>query len=234
MIVSISQPAYLPWLGYFDRINKSDLAIVLDHVQIERRGVTHRNKILGQHGSIWLTVPIDKKGNFTSSINTITINQGVKWKNKHKETIRQCYSKVACFKDYFDDIASFYEQEWVLLNDLLMETSNYLLQTLKITTPLQYSTEMNVSGTKSDLILNLCKEVGASKYISGPFGREYLNRKVFDKANIEVLFHDYKYPRYDQSTSEFIPKLSILDLLFRYGHDSLSILSEQQKLGTKW
>ncbi len=234
MIVSIAQPAYLPWLGYFDRINKSDLAIVLDDVQIERRGVTHRNKILGLHGPIWLTVPINKKGNFTSAINAITINQDVKWKNKHKETIRQCYSKAACFNEYFNDIVSFYERDWVFLNDLLREISNYLLQSLTITTPLQYSTEMGVSGTKSDLILNLCKEVGASKYVSGPFGREYLDRKVFDKANIEVLFHDYKYPHYDQSRSEFFPNLSILDLLFRYGHSSLRILSEEQKLGTKW
>lgn len=230
MIISIAQPAYLPWLGYFDRIHKSELAIVLDHVQFERRGFTHRNKVLGQHGPLWLTIPLNKKGNYNAPINEVTINNDRDWRKKHRETIRQCYGNAPFFKDYFPGLSEIYNKEWTSLSALLRESTDFLLQSLSIETKMIRSSDMGVKGVKSELILNLSKEVGATQYISGPFGREYLEKDRFENAGIKILYHDYHNPTYNQVQPGFVDNMSVIDLLFNYGNRSLEVLSCGQEL----
>ena len=231
MIVSINQPAYLPWLGFFDRIAKSDLHILLDHVQFERGSMTNRNKILSKQGPIWLTVPLMKKNQFGLPISEIKINNTPpKWTVKHKETIRQCYSKAPFFRDYSSKILEIYDNNWTTLNELLRETITLFLDQIGIVTKIICSSELCVSGGKSKLILNLCKEVGAKSYISGPFGRDYLDIDDFERAGIEVIFHDYAHPKYSQNQDDFVPNLSVLDLIFNKGNESLSVITAGQSL----
>jgi len=233
MIVSINQPAFLPWLGFYDRIYQSDVAIVLDHVQLERGGFTNRNRIVGSNSPVWLTVPIVKKGMSKAAISDILINNNTKWRLKHQETIKQSYSKAKYFNKYYESIATIYANEYSLLNELLYDSNNVVMDMLSIKTPLLYSSKMGVGGTKSDLVLNLCREVGATQYISGPFGRDYLNLNDFEKYGIEVLFHDYKHPSYKQLNGGFEAYMSVIDLLFNQGQNALKILSQGQCLSSQ-
>lgn len=219
MIVSINQPAYLPWLGYFDRIIKSDVHIVLDNVQMEhntKTSFTNRNKIRTNQGWCWLTVPIKHpKTAEEALINHIAVND-IRWKKKHYRSIVQSYGKLEGFKVHQEWFEWFYNSDWDNLAQLLRVSTEYFLEFLSIKTSIIYSSELGVTGQKDDLVMNLCKYAGADVYLSGPFGRDYLDIEKFNNHNIEVKFHDYEHQEYSQVHGEFIPYMSIIDLLFNH------------------
>ena len=231
MIVSIMQPAYLPWLGYFDRVLQSDLLITLDHVAIsvgDRNQFVNRNRIRTAQGWCWLTVPIRHSKGGRQPINQVDVANTTRWQVKHWRSIEACYRRAP----YFDIVASalwpIYDRPWTNLLEAIEAVNGVLFQQLDITVPTRSSAEMNVEGVKADLVVNLCKEVGASRYISGPFGRDYLDKTAFEKANIDLSFHDYRHPTYPQLFPSFEPFMSVIDLLFNHGPASLDILRDRE------
>lgn len=233
MIVSISQPAYLPWLGYFNRIAKSDLAIVLDNVMLERSSktrFTNRNKIKSAKGWTWLTVPVKTAGQGQPLICDVELDMDQRWSDKHCRSIIQSYSRASHFGVHRAWLESFYSQQWTRLMPMLNESTSYLLGALGIETPLLYSSSMAVEGKNSEFILNLCKHVGATTYLSGPFGRDYLDADAFEDAGIHLRFDDYAHPVYPQVHGAFEPYMSIVDLLLNCGGSSLQILRSSSLL----
>lgn len=231
MKISINQPAYIPWLGYFDRIANSDVHIVLDHVQFEKNSMINRNKIATKNGPLMLTIPIETSGKFGDlSINIVQISSNKSWMKKHWNSIFFNYKHAKYFEDYATELEKFYLLENnLLLNDFLKNQLGFLLRCLGINTPILYSSEMNIKEKKSDLILEICKKIKATHYLSGPFGRDYLNIDDFYQSNINVEFQNYIHPQYQQFTEFFISNLSILDLLFHHGNDSLNILRNKTR-----
>ena len=235
MIVTIMQPGYMPWLGFFERVFLSDLFIVLDNVQLDgnsKTNFTNRNKIKTHQDYTWLTIPIKKKGNYGDLfINKIGIDNDVKWRNKHLGSLKQFYGKAPFFNLYFPDIEKMICDDIDLLSPFINQLNNYLFSILSINTRIIYSSSMPENEfQKDDLILDLCKKVGATKYISGPFGRDYIDSSKFNSSNIELLYHDYQHPEYKQQFDGFIPYLSVLDLLFNHGPDSLRILNTSKMM----
>ena len=230
MIVSINQPAYLPWLGYFDRINMSDTHIVLDHVQFEKNSITNRNKVRTKHGWSWLTVPVKTKGGFGDlAINKLEIGGLPTWSKKHLNTICASYSKARYFSHYIDFFENIYiEREWSNLNSLMKEISQYILHELNIDVEIIYSTDLDIKENKNELLLEICEKFEATTYISGPFGRDYLDTKLFSDNGIDVEYHDYQHPIYSQTYDGFESHMSIIDLLFNHGPNSLEILSSNR------
>jgi hypothetical protein len=216
MIVSINQPCYLPWIGYFDRISLSDLHVVLDHVQFEKNSFVNRNRIRSQTGWIWLTVPVSTKGKFGNlPINSLEISDGGRWKQKHWGSIQANYARMRGFEFH----GPAFRQRLTgggpgsdFLTEI-MPFTDYMLSSLRIETPLVRSSEIGAIGAKSDLVLNICKNVGATIYLSGPFGRDYLDLKSFERAGIEILFHDYLPPRYHPAILGEQMTMSTLDIL---------------------
>ena len=236
MIVSIMQPAYLPWLGYFHRIASSDIHIILDDVLIDRNSKTkfaNRNRVRTKDGWSWLTVPLKTRGRSSEMLlNKVEIADDTRWTTKHWDTIRCSYAKAPFFSAHRDFFAETYSSRWILLPDLVRSTTNYLLGALGVATKILYSSEMRVEGSKGDLILNLCRATGATTYISGPFGRDYLRHGDFDANGIEILYHEYNHPTYAQVYPGFEPFMSVVDLLFNSGPDSLEVLIRGQQLAT--
>ncbi len=227
MIVSICQPAYLPWLGYFNRIARSDLAIVLDNVMLERSSstrFTNRNKIMTAQGPIWLTVPVKTAGLGQPLISQVAIDADQGWERKHMKAINQAYGKTKFYTDHKNWFECFYQTRWTQLAPMLRESTSYLLDVIGIKTQRIFSSDLNVTGEKSELILNICRHVNAKTYISGPFGRNYLDLQSFKKLDINVLFDNYAHPQYPQLHGGFEPHMSVIDLLFNCGADSLQIL----------
>jgi len=228
MIVSIMQPAYIPWLGYFDRVLKSDIHIVLDNVAMDKSSktkFTNRNKIRTPNGWSWLTVPLQSVARSDEQvISDLEISPGMNWSEKHWKTIQSNYSRSNYYSDYSDYFENFYQQDWVHLAPMLQESTRYLLQELGIQTQQMKSSELSPQSKKADLILELCIKVGATTYLSGPFGRDYLDEHAFDKAGIELKYHDYVHPAYNQCFEGFESHMSVIDLLFNYGDKSLEIL----------
>jgi len=227
MIVSILQPAYLPWLGYFERIYKSDISVMLDHVQIERytkTSFTNRNKLRNDRKCFWITVPI-KYENIKTSINQVRIDNSRDWKKKHLSSFIYNYKKAPFFDNHFEWLKKFYSQNWENLMPMLDYSLEYLISFLKIKTKIIKSSDINITGNKNLLIINICKSLGATKYISGPFGKNYLNLDDFKKLKIEVEFQNFLHPKYSQIQKNFIPNLSIFDLILNHGSRSIEIIN---------
>ena len=225
MIVSINQPAYLPWLGYFHRVAASDLHIVLDHVQFEKNSFTNRNKIRTKEGWQWLTVPLETKGRFGELvIQNVAIDNRSRWARKHWNAMRLNYAHAAHFEEHAYFFEKVYGKRWQRLEDLTREITAYLLQAFAVATPLRHSSEMQAMGKKDELVLNLCREAGATTYLSGPLGRDYLRDELFRDAGIKIVYQDYAHPHYDQVYPGFEANMSAIDLLFNHGPRSREIL----------
>ncbi|MEW6989354.1 WbqC family protein [Colwelliaceae bacterium 6441] len=228
-IISINQPAYLPWLGYFDRIANSDHHIVLDHVQFEKNSMVNRNKLLSKNGEVMLTVPVKTSGNFGNlAISTIQIGNQPKWQKKHWQSIYFNYKKAPYFEQYAKELEAFYNTSYLQLNDLLKAQLAFFLKVLKIETKISYSSEYVWHKNKSDLVQEICQYFKATQYISGIHGEDYLNTQSFLKEGILVDFQHYQHPCYSQMKDTFTSHLSILDLLFNHGDKSLEILRNSQ------
>lgn len=227
MIVSIHQPNYLPWLGFFDKISKSDTFVIFDDVQFPRgkNHFGHRNLIKTNAGSKWLTIPLVGKSEF-KNFNEIEINYNG-WNNEHVRLIDVFYNKTKYFNNYYPDIKNIIEQSYNNLSELNITLINYFLKCLDIKTNIVLSSNIcpsDMSG--SDKILYILDQLKATKYISGtgPGSLRYINEDDFKTRNIELVWQHYNHPVYKQQYGDFIPYVSIIDLLFNEGENSKNII----------
>jgi hypothetical protein len=211
MIVSIHQPAYLPWLGYFDRIAKSDAFIFLDNVQFERNSFINRNRIKSANGPIWLTVPVRLAAHFDKTIVEIEIDDRQDWRRKHLRSIEQSYARAQDFAPKFDRLTAIYRNRTNRLAELCRDHLDFWLSELGVTTRILRASELPVAGRKSALVLDLCKHLGATKYLSGPLGRGYLEETEFSKAGIDIEYHEFIHPVYSQTNGEFVSAMGVVD-----------------------
>jgi hypothetical protein len=224
MRVGIHQPMYLPWLGLFDRICRCDLFVLLDNVPYSKNYFLNRNKIKTANGWTWLTVPVIFKGKSHKLINEIEIDNRSDWRKKHWLSIYYSYKHSSYFDNYSELFEQFYKQEWCYLAEATTQVFFSLLKILNIRTPIRMASALGVEGRKEELILNICKAVRANEYLSGPDGRNYLDLGWWQENNMKVEFHDYLHPQYRQLHGEFLPYMSVIDLLFNCGPESLAIL----------
>ncbi len=237
MRATIMQPAYLPWLGYIQRAMCADVHIVLDHVKIDwhsKTQFTNRNKVLASNGPTWLTVPLATKSSSSLLIKELCINKQVAWTRKHWMTIAQSYAKAPFFSLHKEFFERFYIKEHRMLSDVLDNSTQYLLDAFGCKSEYIKSSSLHANGQKAELVLNLCREVGADTYISGPFGRNYLDLNAFKQAGIKVLFHDFIPFEYPQTRPGFVPFLSSVDMLFNVAPACLGdILSKNVALAAQ-
>ncbi len=211
MIMSAHQPAYLPWLGYIDKIKRSDVFIFLDTVQYEKNSYTNRNKIKTQNGPIWLSIPVIKTDHFDKIMREMPVDNKTKWQRKHLSSIQMSYSKAPHFKELFPKLQELYSKEYDNIVDVTWNHLIFWLDVLDIHTKIIKSSELNVNSKKSDLVFDLCEAVRADYYISGALGKDYLDVEKFDHAGIEVEFQNYKHPVYPQMYGDFVPNMGIVD-----------------------
>lgn len=211
MIVSIHQPAYLPWLGYLERILKSDCFVFLDTVQLETRSFTSRNRIKTPQGPQWLTVPVQSKGHRETTLQTIRVDDSQPWRRKHLMAIAQHYRRAPRFDVCYGKIEAQLRREHPFLADLCFDQLTFWLAELGISTRVVRARDLAVVGRKSDLMLNFCRHLGAKTYLSGPQGRGYIDEASFAAAGIRVVYHDFVSPVYPQTGDNFTPNLSVVD-----------------------
>jgi hypothetical protein len=224
MLVAIHQPHYLPWLGYLHRMSRADLFIVLDHVQFERGNYQNRTQVRVNGAPHWLTVPVQQRSQKERILDK-AIDSSRAWGRAHFETLRRSYASAGFFGRYAPELRALLEREWQRLVDLDEHTLDFLRDAFAIRTPLVRSSELGVQGAKSELVLNLCKAVGASALLVGLGGsRHYLDRAAFAEAGIQLQMQQFTHPVYRQRGGAFNAGLSALDLLFNCGPASRAIL----------
>jgi len=230
-IVTIQQPEHVPWLGFFDKMSKADIFVLLDNTQFKKRYFENRNKIRVKDGWQWVGIPVITKGRYKQNINDVLIDNSQEWRKKYNNSLLYAYSRARYFKDYFDDIKKIINSKWDKLIDINIEFISFFRKIFGlISVPLVKASSLNLKKEKggSQLILDICECLDASAYISGPGGKEYLNIPEFIEKNIEVQFHHYTHPRYDQLHSPFISHMSSLDFLFNCGEEALGLFKKDR------
>ena len=216
--MTIHQPQYIPWLPYFLKIEAADTFIVLDSVDFQKNGLQNRNQIKTAQGAHWLTVPVRQR--LGQAIVDVQIDDTSQWHKKHWATLLQNYRKAPAFELYAGDLERLFEQSWPRLVDLNIEMIRLMLRWLGIDRPMVRSSEMSSAGRASELVLNLCREAGATHYVSGTGGHAYLDEAAFAAAGIALTYLPPELPReYPQQhpRAGFLNDLSALDVLLNCG-----------------
>lgn len=231
MKTGIHQPNFLPWLGYFYKIYKSDQFVLIDNVQFVKGSVCNRAKIKNNQGAeIWLTVPV--KGNKGSQVNynELELDYSQKWAVKMINQLHAAYVKAPYFDRYFQPLSDLLKQEYKTLADLNITLIKYLCSELNIQTPMAIASELDTDfGKKNDLNLNICKYFKSDVYLSGTGAKKYNDEELFKTNGITIEYSDFVHPVYPQQFGAFIPGLSTIDLLFNCGPESMNYLTSGQQ-----
>lgn len=224
MIIAAHQPQYIPWIGYFHKIAHSDAFVYLDNVQYKKREFQNRNKIRTKDGWMWLTVPVVTKGRYYQGLFEVEIDDGFSWRNDHWKGIELNYRKARHFAEHKDFFNNVYSNKWEKLVDLNARIIDYLLGAFQIKLPIYYGSKLDIPGTKTDRIIQICKKLNADTYLSGQGARRYLEEGKFEKAGIKLVWQDFVHPEYPQAYEGFQPYMSVIDLLFNCGSEGARIL----------
>ncbi len=229
VILTAHQPGYLSWLGLFDKIASADTYVSFDKVQFMPKEWQSRNYIKTPAGPMLLTVPVLQKGHRDKPLNEIRINNQQPWQRRHWNAIQQNYGKAPYFDKYRRSLNFFYVHPWETLTELNEAMLGWFLTALGCwPTRCLRASDFDFQGAKSELVLDMCRQLGATTYIFGALGRDYADEVAFERAGIELRFQNYHHPSYPQCWGgEFVPYMSVLDLLLNCGPKSLEILRNQ-------
>ena len=223
MIVSIHQPQYLPWLGYFDKIDRADVFVLLDTVQYKKNEWQNRNRIKTARGAQWLTVPVTY--HYPQLICEVGVNSRERWQHRQQQALVTNYRKAphwGCLEGFFEEIFS---RPWETISELNIHVVKRLAAILGIETPIHVASGLGSFPEDPDeRLIALTKHFGAGTYLAGNGGQGYMDMKKYEQAGVEVLFQDYRHPRYNQLFGEFVSNMSVIDLIYNHGDKSHSIL----------
>jgi len=222
--IAIMQPTYLPWVGYFSMIKNSDIFIFFDDVQLTKRSWQVRNKIKIKDDFAFLTLPIKKnKSTRETKIFEAQISEDVPWRSKHLKSIEHSYRKSPYYEDACDLVRDLLNFEEKSLADFNINFISNVCKKLSIETPLYRSSELPVYGRKDEYLVSICKHFQATEYLSAPGSKGYIEEgeNLFEKSNIDILYHNYLHPTYPQTNGDFISHLAIVDAIFSIGFEAI-------------
>ena len=225
LITSIVQPHYLPYIGYFSMIKRSDNFIFHDDVDYIKGEWKNRNRIRMEKKNNkikYLTVPIKKQSE--KKINKLKISYDKNWINDHLNCIKNVYSKENYYFDVIKILNSVYEKKPFFLSELNINIIKEILKYLEINTKIFYSSQFNSSLKKTEKVVFLCQKVKTSIYLANNKSSDYLEELKFKEKNINLIYQDYLHPQYKQGNNSFIPFLSIIDLIAYHGKKSTDYL----------
>lgn len=226
MIAVILQPGYLSWLGFFEQMWKSDIFVIYDDVQYTVRDWRNRNKIKTNGGIKYLTVPVGKISR-EMRINQVRIKYDNNWQLAHLNTIKENYFKAPFFNQYFFALKEIISKRFEYLIDLDAALIKEINKMLGLEKKLVYSSELNITDDgRCKRMIKICQYLKTDILYEGSAGKNYMDVDSFKKEGISVEFQEYKHPSYHQLYGDFVPYLSIIDLLFNEGPNSLKILAD--------
>ena len=220
VIVAIHQPNFIPWPGYFNKICKSDVFILLDDVEYTKNSLINRNSIKSQTNELRLTIPVRNQ-----SMRQLILDTEIANHNSLRKTwrsIEQSYAKSAFFKEFSKSFEEIFSSKYVYIHELNIALILNILKILNIKTQVVRSSKLGLTniGVKNDRIINLCLAVGATEYLSGAGAKKYNDMEIYSKASIDLTYQDFKLVEYSQTKGPFIEGLSIIDMLFNIGSEA--------------
>jgi hypothetical protein len=225
MIVSTYQPFFAPFPAFFSKAHLSDVMVILDDVQFPQRTTwITRNRFKNDQGTLWIAIPVWRKRRGLQKINEVTICPEGNWRRKHVTSLKTSYANAPYLKEHLESLSEMFSDRFDRLIDLNISVIQYLKKHLMIDTPLILQTSLGVQGKGSELLIEICRKLGASEYLAQSCAEKYLNRELFSREGIVLHFFTPPTPVYPQLWGEFIYNLSAFDLLFNCGPKSHEIL----------
>lgn len=223
MIVSVHQPHYLPWTGYFDKIDSADVFVLLDTVQFEKNGWQNRNRIKAPSGWMWLTIPVEHR--FGASIAETAVSRNQHWERKHRNSLAACYGRAQYYARYAGFLDAIYGREWGSLCAVNGEMLDFFLRELGIETRVVRASGLGpMPEEPNERLAAIVKSLGGDVYLAGSGCAGYFDHGPFEREGVRVVFQEYQPVEYPQLYGSFEPGLSIVDLLFNCGGESLDII----------
>ncbi|TSI08691.1 WbqC family protein [Lysinibacillus sp. BW-2-10] len=222
MKIAIHQPNYLPWIGFFDKLDQVDSFVLLDTARHSKSGFVHRNKIKTPSGPLTLSVPLKNK---EYPINELLIAQETNWQHQHWKAIETNYKKSPYWSLYKDGFEQIFQQQWSHLSDLNITIIEHIVSLLNISTKLVKESSLHINfGQRNTRNVNIVSHLKGTTYLSGEGARIYNDPLLFKEHQIELIYQQFNHPRYLQRWGEFIPNLSIIDMLFNCGPSTLELI----------
>lgn len=203
---------------------QSDVFVLYDNVQFDKHGWRNRNRIKTPHGIHWLSVPVMTRGHGGELIRDVLIDNGRNWNRKHLQSIRQSYTKAPFHTDYMALFESVLNRKWKYLLDLNVAFLDELQNALGLQREVIIASDLDIQGERIERLISICRAVGADVFFEGEAGRNYIDDSQFFNAGVQIEYQQYQHPEYPQLHGEFVPFLSVVDLLFNCGPHSLEIL----------
>ena len=225
--ISIHQPNYFPWLGYFYKIYQSDIFVFLDDVQFNAEGMQNYHYIKTAQDQLRLKIPVNAR--FGTTIEDVHIKNELPWKKKHLKTVEMNYKKAPFFEEVFSDYQSLLFQDNDQLSGLDISIIQFICGKLNIETKFVNSSALNVKSQKEDKIIDICKHLNANIYYSGTGAKAYQEESRFANESIELRYSSFKPFEYTQQWDAFDPNVSIFDYLMNCGYDWSQVLQNQPK-----
>ena len=232
MILVAHQPEYIPYLGFFAKASLSDVFLISDHLQYALKDFQNRNYIGTPGGRTLLSVPVLLAGQWDQPINEVKIDNRSKWARKHWMTIYHNYHRAPHFKSYAPILEEIYSQSWERIAELNITLLKHLLNWLGIKARFDLTSKYDLRESKTKLLIEMCEKVGADTFISGRGARDYVIPGLFEQAGLKHYFFQFVHPQYEQPFKEFMPNLSILDLLFNVGPKAAQVVTEAARLSS--
>ncbi|MFC1623828.1 WbqC family protein [Candidatus Omnitrophota bacterium] len=224
MKISIQQPEFFPWLGYFDKLYQVDKVVFLDNVQFKKRYFENRNKVRTRDGWMWLNTPVKTKGRYTQKIMDAEIDNSKPWQKRIVSAIRCNYRRAPYWEYYGESICGIVSRPYKFLVDFNLSVILFLMEKLGVKREWCLSSALSTEDLGSDLILEICRKMQATDYLSGKDGKSYLKEDGFVKNGIKLHYQNFIHPVYKQFHGGFFEGMSVIDLLFNHGSESTDII----------
>jgi WbqC-like protein family len=230
--VAVLQPSYAPWIGVFDQLMRSDVFVYYDDVAFDKHGWRNRNRIKSPNGPVWLTVPVAHKGLSGQLIRDVKIASGKAWARKHLATLAQNYRKAEYYDWMMPGISQILSQDWAHLIDLNLAIMDWSLGLMEVESSCLLASDLGVVGGQSERLLNICLKLDAQEYLTGNAASNYLDQDMFAKQGVAITWQNYDHPVYEQGEGDFMPFLSVLDILCHCGPNSKNIITNKSSCET--
>jgi hypothetical protein len=222
-VVAIHQPTFFPWLGYFNKISRADVFVVLDNVQFPKKGGSWANrvKLLVAGKPAWVTMPVDRNYHGVRNFAEMMIDNGAPWRVRLQQTLRANYAAAAHFSEVFPPLEELISNSTTSLTDYNLSAILYLAKGLGIdVSKIVLASDLNTEGAGTELLVSITKAAGGTTYLCGGGASGYQEDEKFAAAGLDLIYQEFKHPRYEQvNTAEFAPGLSVIDALMNCGFE---------------
>jgi hypothetical protein len=231
IMLAAETPQYFPMFEYFCKISQADVFVLADDLQFSKHGRINRCRIKTANGAQWLTVPVRTKGRRGQKINEVEILEENDWRQKHLQCLTITYCRAAYFEKYAEALQGLFQRDWKNLADLNFALTEWLCRVLQIDCRLVRSSELQSHARGSERLLAWAKALGGDIYLCDTREQKLLELGKFGAAGIAVRSPEFLTSPYHQQFGDFIPNLSILDLILNEGDEGRRVLGRKVEGG---